>query len=83
MRCPKQGHPGLMAASSPWLGGSDYKRVCTWMPYVSTVLVLVRDKGSGRVTLGADGLPRLHYWPDAHDRASMIKVGAGLQKRTS
>ena len=72
---PKQAHPGLMAASTPWLSGQDYKRLCAWLPYVSTVLVLVRDKGSGRVKLGKDGLPRLHYWPDAHDRASLVKVG--------
>ena len=63
-----------MAASMPWLSGSDYKRLCAWMPYVSIVLVLTRDRGSGRVTIGKDGLPRLHYWPDAHDRGSMMKV---------
>jgi hypothetical protein len=69
-----QAHPGLMAASIPWLSGADYKRLCTWFPYVSIVLVLTRDRSSGRVTIGKDGLPRLHYWPDAHDRGSMMKV---------
>lgn len=63
-----------MAASIPWLSGVDYKRLCAWMPYVSIVLVLTRDRGSGRVTIGKDGLPRLRYWPDAHDRANMMKV---------
>ena len=60
----------------PWLGGLDYKRLCSWMPYVSVVLVLTRDKGSGRVTIGADGLPRVHYWPNKQDRASMMNVSA-------
>ncbi len=69
-----QAHPGLMAASIPWLSGVDYKRLCAWFPYVSIVLVLTRDRGCGRVAIGRDGLPRLHYWPDAHDRASMMKV---------
>ena len=69
-----QAHPGLMAASMPWLSGVDYKRLCTWFPYAALLLVLTRDKGSGRVTIGKDGLPRIHYWPDKHDRASMMKV---------
>ena len=70
-----QAHPGLMAASLPWLSGVDYKRTVTWIPYTAIVLVLTRDKGSGRVTIGRDGLPRIRYWPDAHDRGSMLKVG--------
>lgn len=74
MHAHLQAHPGLMAASMPWLSGLDFKRLCTWFPYVSIILVLTRDKGSGRVTIGRDGLPRVHYWPDAHDRASMMNV---------
>ena len=69
-----QAHPGLMAASMPWLSGLDFKRLCTWFPYVSIALVLTRDKGSGRVTIGRDGLPRIHYWPNSHDRTSMMDV---------
>ena len=69
-----QAHPGLMAASMPWLSGVDYKRLCTWFPYAALLLVLTRDKGSGRVTIGKDGLPRILYWPDKHDRASMMDV---------
>ena len=69
-----QAHPGIIAASMPWLSGLDFKRLCSWMPYVSVVLVLTRDKGSGRVTIGADGLPRVHYWPNKQDRNSMMNV---------
>ena len=75
-RSPVQAHPGLMAASMPWLDGQDFKRLCTWMPYVAVTLVLTRDRGSGRVTIGRDGLPRLHYWPDEHDQESMMQVTA-------
>ena len=73
-----QAHPGIIAASMPWLSGLDYKRLCSWMPYVSVVLVLTRDKGSGRVTIGADGLPRVHYWPSKQDRQSMMNVSPAL-----
>ena len=75
-RLPVQAHPGLMAASMPWLDGQDFKRLCTWMPFVAVTLVLTRDKGSGRVTIGRDGRPRLHYWPNEHDRESMMQVTA-------
>ena len=71
-----QAHPGIIAASMPWLSGLDFKRLCSWMPYVSVVLVLTRDKGSGRVTIGADGLPRVHYWPSKQDRNAMMNVSA-------
>ena len=71
-----QAHPGIIAASIPWLGGHDYKRLCTWFPYMGVILVLTRDKGSGRVTIGRDGLPRMHYWPNKHDQQSMMNVRA-------
>ncbi len=44
------------------------------MPYTANMLVLTRDRGSGRVKIGADGLPRIHYWPCAGDRANMLKA---------
>jgi len=69
-----QAHPGIIAASMPWLNGLDYKRLCSWMPYIATVLVLTRDRGEGQVTIGKDGLPRVHYWPDKQDRQSMMNV---------
>ena len=76
VRLPVQAHPGLMAASMPWLGGQDFKRLCASEPHTAAALVLARDRGAGRVTSGRDGLPRLHYWPDKHDRESMMQVTA-------
>ena len=69
-----QPHPGVAAATATWLTGRDYKRLITWMPYTANMLVLTRDRGSGRVKIGADGLPRIHYWPCAGDRANMLKA---------
>ena len=76
VRLPVQAHPGLMAASMPWLGGRDFKRLCAWMPHAVVALMLARGWGAGRVTIGRDGLPRLHYRPDKHDRESMMQVTA-------
>ena len=76
VRVPVQAHSGLMAPSMPWLGSRDFKRLCAWMPHAAVALVLARVRGTGRVTIGRDGLPRLHYWPDKHDRESMMQVTA-------
>ncbi len=43
-------------------------------PYTAGALVYARDRDSGEVYLGADGLPRIKYWPSAGDRDSMMKV---------
>ena len=72
-----------MAASMPWLSGADYKRLCAWFPYATLLLVLTRDRGSGRVTIGRNGLPRIHYWPDRHDRDSMMNVRILIQSQQS
>ena len=71
-----QPHVGVAAGTATWLGARDYKRLMTWMPYTANILVLTRDRGSGRVTIGKDGLPRVAYWPNAFDRANMLKARA-------
>lgn len=67
---------GVAAGTATWIGARDYKRLMTWMPYTANILVLTRDRGSGRVTIGKDGLPRVTYWPNAFDRANMLKARA-------
>lgn len=67
---------GVAAGTATWIGARDYKRLMTWMPYTANILVLTRDRGSGRVTIGKDGLPRVAYWPNAFDRANMLKARA-------
>ena len=69
-----QPHVGVAAGTATWIGARDYKRLMTWMPYTANILVLTRDRGSGRVTIGKDGLPRVAYWPNAFDRANMLKA---------
>ena len=73
-----QAHPGLTAASYPWPSGAAFKRMTLGFPYTAGALVYVRDRGSGRVYLGSDGLPRIRYWPCEFDRQSMLKVGPPL-----
>ncbi len=72
--CCMQAHPGLTAASFPWPSGPAYKMRALQFPYTAGALVYARDRDSGEVYLGADGLPRFKYWPSAGDRDSMMKV---------
>ncbi|CAL8466534.1 g6070 [Coccomyxa elongata] len=66
-------HPGLTAASFPWPSGEQYRLKTLDFPYTAGALVYVRDQDSGCVYKGADGQPRVQYWPSARDRASMVK----------
>ena len=78
-----QAHPGLTAASFPWPSGAAYKLKALTFPYTAGALVYVRDReeSAGLVYLGADGLPRIRYWPCSADQASMMKVGKSLYQK--
>jgi hypothetical protein len=44
------------------------------VPWLAFCATYVRDKDSGKVVLGPDGLPRVHYWPSSHDQKSILDV---------
>lgn len=44
------------------------------LPWATIACTYVRDRDSGTVKLGSDGLPRVHYWPSEFDRRSILKV---------
>jgi len=67
-------HPGLFAAAAPWHGGRAFKDLFLKFPNAVAVLILVRDRGAGRVTLEANsGNPRLKYTMGCEDKAAMVK----------
>jgi long-chain-alcohol oxidase len=66
----------VVGAAVPWAGGAAWQREGVDLPRSSGVLVIARDSGSGRITLGEDGLPRIEYWPSARDSANMLDVRA-------
>ena len=47
--------PGTAASATPFAGGEAHKSLMERMRYGATFLGLVRDHGSGRVTIDADG----------------------------
>jgi choline dehydrogenase-like flavoprotein len=74
-------YPGLAASAVPWDGGAGFKRRMLALKQGVSLLVLVRDRGSGRVTLDRWGNPRLHYTlapPDARHLLRGYKEGARL-----
>ena len=47
--------PGTAASATPFAGGETHKRLMERLRYGATFIGLVRDHGSGRVTIDADG----------------------------
>eukprot|EP00884_Botryococcus_braunii_P016652 jgi/Botrbrau1/3670/Bobra.0008s0004.2 len=66
-------HAGGWAGTLPWSSGKEYKTNLLKMADTSPVLVIVRDRDSGHITIDKEGLPVIHYWPSAFDRESLLK----------
>lgn len=54
-------HPGLLALALPWRSGEQHKRLMSHSANYAAFISITRDTGSGRVTVGADGKPRIAY----------------------
>lgn len=69
---PIAGWPGLTAALVPGIGERhraimrDYRRL-------ASAAVLLHDETAGRVSAARDGRPVARYWPDAEDRAELVR----------
>lgn len=67
------GHPGLAAIALPWMNGYQHKQLMEQYYRLSNILIITRDRDGGRVTIGRDGRPRVHYSLSAHDRAHILR----------
>eukprot|EP01018_Ginkgo_biloba_P016092 Gb_37040 [translate_table: standard] len=54
-------HPGSFASAIPWKSGSDFKKGMARYSRTAQLIVLVRDKGSGRVGSNRDGSLKINY----------------------
>ncbi|MGZ3638695.1 MAG: GMC family oxidoreductase N-terminal domain-containing protein, partial [Ktedonobacterales bacterium] len=72
-------HPGLLGFARPWEGGQAHKREMTRIEHAATYIILTRDTGEGRIILDKQGDPVVQYWPNATDRAMLIR---GMQEVT-
>jgi len=53
---------------------STFRRRYSELPWLAICCTYIRDREAGKIVLGADGLPRVHYWPSPHDQASILNV---------
>jgi choline dehydrogenase-like flavoprotein len=65
------GHPGLMAQSLPWASGRQHKEDMQQLSHAAALIVLVRDKNGGRVTLDKHGEPVVDYPLGDHERRQL------------
>lgn len=61
-------HPGLMAATLPWVGAVNHKALVSRMSYLANVITIVRDTHGGQVKLSKSGEPLYHYALHPYDR---------------
>ncbi|GAA0526293.1 GMC family oxidoreductase [Paractinoplanes ferrugineus] len=63
---------GFWTALTPWHDGASHKREQLRLRHVSGVWGFARDHGSGRVELGPDGMPLIHW--DLDDEVDLAVV---------
>ncbi|MGX9295096.1 GMC family oxidoreductase [Tsukamurella paurometabola] len=70
--------PGAITLFQPWHSAARHAADMRALRHTVQVGVIVRDTGSGRVTVGRDGEPVVRYRLNAHDAAHMQRgvVGA-------
>jgi choline dehydrogenase-like flavoprotein len=85
-------HPGLASIGFPWRGARAHKEGMARYAHTMANIVLVRDRGAGRVTIDRSGNPVLDYRMDPRDARTMtegivqsagIHVAAGARAVTS
>jgi hypothetical protein len=69
--------PGFYATVIPWASGRQHKETMAKVPFISTFIWFLRDKGSGHVTIDAAGDAIVTYeLSDATDQANFRKATA-------
>src|SRR5439155_19345963 len=57
-----------LGLASPWFGAREYRERMAQGAHFSTIIVLTRDRGEGRVTLDRYGEPVIDYVTSVYDR---------------
>ncbi len=73
-------HPGLAVLNSPWGSGEQYLSDATQINHAAFFIALVRDRGSGRVTVDRGGRRRIDYRLSEYDRSHLLMGQAELIK---
>jgi len=73
-------HPGLLALATPWTGARQHRQQMQTSANKALLIVLVRDRSAGTVTIDRHGRPLLDYRPGAGERA-MLREGMARASR--
>jgi choline dehydrogenase-like flavoprotein len=71
--------PGVAGSAAPWETGRQHKELMSRSPATASFVVLVRDRGHGRVTIDRDGNPVHRYrladeLDDRHLRRGLVEA---------
>ena len=66
-------HPGIAALSLPWESGMQHQRTMSRLANLGNIIIITRDRSSGRVTLNRQGHPVLRYRLDRGDAWHMMR----------
>jgi len=72
-------HPGLFGLATPWYSARNYREEMAIIPHLASIIVLMRDKGEGSVTMDRVGDPVVKYAASAYDRKHLLH---GLRQGT-
>lgn len=73
-------HPGLIALATPWLGARAHRQEMQSSARKALLIVLVRDRSTGVVTVDGSGRPVIDYQPGEGEGA-MLREGMGRAAR--
>ncbi len=89
LECMQYGH-GFLAAVLPWRSGREHKELVAKLGHTAPIICLLRDHGSGRVTVDESGqaVPTYPFldeldranWADAMTELIRVHVAAGAQE---
>jgi choline dehydrogenase-like flavoprotein len=65
-------HPGLGALATPWQSGQQYRKQMAQVAHTGVFIALVRDKGSGRVTVNRAGRHQIDYPISTYDMNHLL-----------
>jgi choline dehydrogenase-like flavoprotein len=67
-------HPGLIATAFPWSSPDQHRALAMQAGHVASLIAIVRDRSTGRVSLARDGGVTVRYSPGAAERA-LLRAG--------
>lgn len=73
-------HPGLGMLNLPWKSGQQYQAEAARLRHSAIFIALVRDRGSGRVTIDRAGRHQIDYGVAPFDRKHLLRGQAELIK---